>query len=157
MEEHLEKRPPKRVFSTEEITWLRNQAIEKIKSKLLPDNKIIRIILIGGSVKGTFGKYEPPGFRGSLFSDFDFIVFVEDGYKIPTWLKKEPAGKPFSDDKLNLAYRKNKFVESKYDIEVFFIKRKNMTNVKIQELGEKAGIPMTPDSNHKHLVVYSKG
>jgi len=157
MEEHLEKRPPKRTFSAEEINRLRNQAIEKIKSKLLPNDKIIKILLIGGSVKNSFGEYEPPGFRGSLFSDFDFIVFVEDDYEIPQWLDKDPNGKPFPNDKLNLAYRNNKFIEGKYDVEVFFIRKKNMVNAKIQELGEKAGIPMTSDSNHKHLVIYSKG
>lgn len=157
MEEHLEKRPPKEIFSAEEINKLRNQAIEKIKSNLLPNDKIIKILLIGSSVKNSFGKYEPPGFRGSLFSDFDFIVFVEDDYEIPKWLDKDPNGKPFPNDKLNLAYRKNKFIESKYDVEVFFIRRKNMMNAKIQGLGEQAGIPMTSDSNHKHLVVYSKG
>jgi hypothetical protein len=156
MEEHLEKRPPKRVFSAGKIDNLRKQAIEKIKSKLLPNNEIIKILLIGSSVKNSFGEYEPPGFRGSLFSDFDFIVFIEDDYEIPKWLDKDPNGKPFPNDKLNLAYRNNKFVESKYDIEIFFVRRKNMMNVKIQELGERAGIPMTSDSNHKHLVVYSK-
>ena len=76
MEEHLKKRPQKKVFSKEEINSLRNQAIDKIKSKLLPDDKIIKIVLIGSSVKNTFGEYNPPGFRGSLFSDFDFIVFI---------------------------------------------------------------------------------
>ena len=156
MEEHLEKRPPKRTFSAEEIDRLRSQATGKIKSKLLPNDKIIKILLIGSSVKNSFGKYAPPGFRGSLFSDFDFIVFVEDDYEIPQWLDKDPNGKPFPNGKLNLAYRKNKFVENKYDIEVFFIRRKNMANVKIQELGEKAGIPMTSNSNHKYLVAYSK-
>ena len=50
MEEHLKKRPQKKVFQKEEIDSLRNQAIEKVKSKLLPDEKIIKIILIGSSV-----------------------------------------------------------------------------------------------------------
>ena len=31
-----------------------------------------------------------------------------------------------------------------------------MHDPKIKELGELAGIPMTQDSKHKHLVVYSK-
>ncbi len=31
-----------------------------------------------------------------------------------------------------------------------------MNNKKIQKLGEKAGIPMTKKSKHKHLVVYEK-
>ncbi|MEK6969043.1 MAG: hypothetical protein AABW48_01305 [Nanoarchaeota archaeon] len=156
MEKHLKKRPQKKVFPKEEIDSLRNQAIEKIKSKLLPDKKIIKIILIGSSVKNSFGEYEPPGFRNSLFSDFDFIIFVENDFEIPKWLNREPDGKPFPDDSMNLAYRNNKFINKKYDVEVFFIKKSNMQDSKIQELGELAGIPMTSDSKHKHLVVYSK-
>jgi hypothetical protein len=156
MEEHLKKRPQKMVFPKLKIDFLRNQAIEKIKSKLLPDEKIIKIILIGSSLKNSFGEYVPPGFRGSLFSDFDFIIFVEDDYQIPQWLDREHDGKPFSDDSLNLAYRNKKFIDDKYDVEVFFIKESNAQNPEIQKLGEEAGIPMTRDSKHKHLVVYSK-
>ena len=156
MEEHLKKRPQKKVFPKVKIDSLRNQAIEKIKSKLLPDEKIIKIILIGSSLKNSFGEYEPPGFRGSLFSDFDFIVFIEDDFKIPKWLDKEPDGKPFPNNAMNLAYRNKKFIDNKYDIEVFFIRKSNMHDPKIQELGELTGIPMTQDSKHKHLVVYSK-
>ena len=156
MEEHLKKRPQKKVFPKVKIDSLRNQAIEKIKSKLLPDEKIIKIILIGSSLKNSFGEYEPPGFRGSLFSDFDFIVFIEDDFKIPKWLDKEPEGKPFPNSAMNLAYRNKNFIDDKYDVEVFFIRKSNMHDPKIQELGELAGIPMTQDSKHKHLVVYSK-
>jgi predicted nucleotidyltransferase len=155
MEEYFKKRPQKKVFKKEDIDFLRNQAIEKIKLKLLPDENIIKIILIGSSVKNSFGEYESPGFRGSLFSDFDFIVFVEDNFKIPKWLNREPDGKPFLDDNINLAYRNKKFIEDKYDVEVFFIKKTIFQNPKIQKLGEKAGIPMTLDSKNKYLVVYS--
>jgi len=83
MEEHLKTRSSKHPFSLEVQNQLRDQAIEKIKSLLLPDDKIIKIILMGSSVKGAFGKYDSPGFRGSLYSDFDFIIFVEDDYVIP--------------------------------------------------------------------------
>ena len=154
MEEHLKKRPQKKVFQKEEIDSLRNEAIKKIKSKILPDEKIIKIILIGSSVKNSFGEYEPLGFRGSLFSDFDFIVFVEDNFEIPEWLDREPDGKPFPDDSMNLAYRNKKFIDDKYDVEVFFIRKSNMQDSKIQELGELAGIPMTSNSKHKHLIIY---
>ncbi|MFQ5540743.1 MAG: hypothetical protein ACE5F4_00645 [Candidatus Paceibacteria bacterium] len=157
MEEHLKKRPQKKVFQKEKIDSLRNQAIEKIKSKLLPDEKIIKIILIGSSVKYSFGEYEPPGFRGSLFSDFDFIVFVKDDFEILEWLDREPDGKPFPDENMNLAYRNKRFVEDKYDVEVFFIRKSNAQDPEIQELGELAGIPMTSDSKHKHIIVYSMG
>lgn len=156
MEEHLKKRPQKRVFQKEVIDFLRNQAIKKIKSKLLPDEKIIKIILIGSSIKTDFGKYRSPGFRGSLFSDFDFIVFIEDDYEIPQWLDREPNAKSFPDDSMNLAYRNKKFVEDKYDVEVFFIRKSNMQDSKIQELSELAGIPMISDSKLKQLVIYSK-
>ena len=156
MEEHLKERPPKKVFSKEKIDSLREKSIEKIKAKLLLDENVIKIVLIGSSVKNSFGEYEPPGFRGSLFSDFDFIIFVEDDYKIPKWLNKEPDGKPFPDDNMNLAYRNKNFVENKYDVEVFFIRRSNMQNSKIQELGELAGIPMISNTKHKYLVVYAK-
>lgn len=153
MEEHLEKRPQKRVFAKEEIDSLIDKAIQKIKEKFLPDEKIIKIVLIGSSVKNSFGEYVPPGFRGSLFSDFDFVVFVEDDFEIPEWLEKEERGKPFPDDEMNLAYRNKKFINDKYDVEVFFIRKSNMENPKIQELGELAGIPMTSKSKHKHIIV----
>ena len=152
----MEKRPPKTIFPTEKIDNLRIKAIEKVKSKLLPDEKIIKIVLIGSSVKNSFGKYEPPGFRGSLFSDFDFIVFVEDDYMIPQWLDREPNGKPFPNDELNLAYRNKKFVEDKYDVEIFFIKESNMNNTEIQVLAEQAGIAMSDASKNKHIIIYSK-
>jgi len=156
MEEHLKTRPHKQIFSKNIIDDLKDEAIEKIKSKLLPDKKILKIILIGSSVKYSFGKYEPPGFRGSLYSDFDFIIFVEDDYKIPKWLQKEPDGKPFPEDKMNLAYRKKKFIEKKYDAEVFFIRKVNLLNKKIQKLGEEAGIPMTLKTKHKHIIVFNR-
>jgi len=155
MEEYLKKRPKKKIFQKEKIDSLRNQAIEKIKLKLLPNKKIIKIILIGSSVKYSFGEYESPGFRGSLFSDFDFIVLVEDDFNIPRWLDREPNGKPFPDDCMNLAYRNKKFIENKYDVEIFFIKKSNIQDSRIQELGELAGIPMTSDSENKYLVIYS--
>lgn len=156
MEDYFKKRPPKKVFQVKVIERFRNKAVEEIKSKFLSDDKIIKIMLIGSSVKKTFGQYAPPGFRGSLYSDFDFIIFVEDNYKIPNWLNKEPTSKPFPEDKLNLAYRNKDFIENKYDLEVFFIRRKNMNDPKIQKLGEQAGIPMTKNSKHKHLLIYSK-
>lgn len=156
MEEHLRTRPPKKVFKKEVIDSLRNQAIEKIKSKLLPDSNIIKIIMIGSSVKYSFGEYEPPGFRGSLYSDFDFIIFVENNFEIPKWLEREPDGKPFPNRDLNLAYKYRKSIENKYDMEVFFIKKTNAQNSEIQRLGELAGIPMTSNSKHKHIIVYSK-
>lgn len=154
MEEYLKKRPLKKVFSKKEIDSLRNKAIDQIRLKLLPNKKIIKIILIGSSINNTFGKYKSPGFRGSLFSDFDFIIFIKDDYKIPQWLTKNPDGKPFPDNSMNLAYRNKKLIEDKYDIEVFFIRKSNMQDFKIQELGELAGIPMAPDSKHKHLIIY---
>lgn len=157
MEEHLKNRPDKKVFQKKKINFLRNLAIDKIKSKLLPDEKVIKIILTGSSVKNYFGEYSSPGFRGSLFSNFDFIVFVEDDYKIPGWLDRELDGKPFPDDSMNLSYRNAKLIEDKYDAEVFFIRRENMENEKVQELGEAVGIPMTDDTRHKHLIIYSKG
>jgi len=154
MEEHLKSRPKKTVFSKDIQNELREKAIKKIKEKLLPDEKIIKIILIGSSVKNTFGEYEPPGFRGSLFSDFDFIIFVEDEYKIPAWLEREPDGKPFPKEELNLAYRKRKFLDNKFDAEVFFIRKKNKEDKKFQNQGELAGIPMTTSSKHPLVEIY---
>ena len=153
-EKHLEFRPKKTIYPKAVQLKLRKKAIEKVKSKFLPNNRVIKIVLIGSVVKGGFGEYEPPGFRGSLYSDFDFIVFVEDSYKIPKWLKREPSGKPFSERKLNLAYRNRKFVDRKYDVEMFFIREKDMNNKRVQKLGERAGIPMTKNSRHKYLAVY---
>ncbi len=156
MNEHLKKRPQKKVFQKEKIDAIRDQAIDEIKSKLLPNDKIIKIILIGSSVTNSFGEYEPPGFRGSLFSDFDFIIFVEDDYEIPEWLDRELDGKPFSDDSINLAYRNKKFIDEKYDVEVFFLRRSSFTNSDIQKQAELAGLPMTSETKHKHMIIYEK-
>ena len=157
MEEHLKKRPPKKVFKdTKIIDSLREKAIKKVKLKLLPDEKIIKIIMIGSSVKYTFGEYDPPGFRGSLFSDFDFIIFVEDDYEISEWLNREPDGKPFPEDSMNLAYRNKKFIDNKYDIEVFFLRRSSLNKSDIREQGELAGIPMSSKTEHRHIVVYDR-
>ena len=112
--------------------------------------------MIGSSVKNSFGQYEPPGFRDSLFSDFDFIIFVEDDYQIPDWLDREPDGKPFPDDKMNLAYRNKNFIQNKYDAEIFFIKRETSENPENQKLGEQAGIPMTTTSKNKYIIIYRK-
>jgi len=154
-EKHLKFRPKKTLYPKAIQSNLKKKAIKKIKSKFLPNNKIIKIILIGSIIKNTFGRYELPGFRGSLYSDFDFIIFVKDNYKIPKWLRKEPTGKPFPDNKLNLAYRNKRFIDKKYDVEIFFIREKEMNNKRIQKLGEKAGIPMTKKSKHKHLFIYN--
>lgn len=91
-----------------------------------------------------------------MFSDFDFIAFVEDDYKIPNWLEKEPSAKPFPDDNLNLAYRNKKFIDGKYDVEIFFVRRKTMNNSKTEKLAEECGIPFSEDSKLKHIVVYSE-
>ena len=121
--EYLKARPNKTPFSIQEQERLRNAAIHKIQQLLLPNEHIQKIVLIGSSLKGTFGQYAQPGFRGSFYSDFDFIVFVEQPYKIPAWLEREPDGKPFAQDHLNLAYRSRNFLEDRYDAEVFFICR----------------------------------
>jgi hypothetical protein len=150
------KKPLKKVYSKENVDAIRNLAIKKIKKLFLPDEKIIKIILIGSSVKNNFGEYEPPGFRGSLYSDLDFIIFVEDDYEIPGWLCREPTGKPFADDALNLAYRNKNFIGGKYDVEVFFVRRSSMRIKDIQMEGERAGIPMTSTSEHEHILVFAK-
>jgi len=152
----MHDRPKKECYASEKVALLRKKAIETVMSKFLPDGKIMSMYLIGSSVKNDFGKYEPPGFRNSLYSDFDFIIFVYDDYKIPDWLSREPSGKPFSCDEMNLAYRNKNFIDDRYDVEIFFIRRKNMYDEKIQVEGELAGIPMTPESKNKHMLIYSK-
>lgn len=154
MESHLATRPPKTAFSNDEQLRLRGEALERIKEILLPNDGVKKILLIGSSVKGTFGKYASPGFRGSMYSDFDFIVFVQDDYQIPGTLQQEPDGKPFADDSLNLAYRLPKFLHHKYDAEIFFLRSHVSKRPDIQVLGEAAGIPMNVQSKHPHLQVY---
>jgi predicted nucleotidyltransferase len=157
MEEHLKSRPKKSIYSLKIQSELRDKAIQRIKKSLLPDGMIDKIVMIGSCVKGSFGKYEAPGFRGSLYSDFDFIVFVSDDYKIPNWLDREISAKPFDDEKLDLAYRNKKFIDEKYDVEVFFIRRKSLGNKDYVKFGEMAGIPMSKKSKHPHIVVYEEG
>lgn len=154
MESHLVARPKKTVFPNDEQLRLRSEAIDRMKEVLLPNDGIEKILLIGSSVKGTFGEYDVPGFRGSLYSDFDFIVFVQDDYQIPETLQREPDGKPFPDDNLNLAYRLPRFLHDKYDAEIFFIRKNASEKPDIQALGEAAGIPMNDRSKHSHLRVY---
>jgi len=77
---HLKNRPKKIAYSKALQKKLKKKAINKIKSKFLPNKKIIKIIIIGSIVKNNFGEYALPGFRGSLYSDFDFIIFVQDNY-----------------------------------------------------------------------------
>jgi hypothetical protein len=156
METYITKRPQKHIYPVEKIIDLRNTAIQYIKSIFLPDEGILKMILIGSSVKLTFGTYEPPGFRGSLYSDFDVIVFVSDNYIIPNWLQREPDGKPFSIDSLNLAYRQVACIEETYDIEVFFLRVSSLRDTNIQCMGEAAGIPMTSDSVNPYIVVYEQ-
>ncbi len=156
MEKHLKTRPKKKAFPLKKQTEIRKKAIKEIEKRLLPDSKIIKIVLMGSSVKGTFGEYEPPGFRNSLFSDFDFIIFVKDDYTIPNWLRREPSGKPFSKDELNLAYRNPKIIDEKYDFEMFFIRESSLRDPKIVKEAEEAGIPISNKSSNKHLVIYPK-
>lgn len=153
----MNNRPYKKIYREERVILLRNKAIEKIKKEFLPNEKIIKIYLIGSSLKHDFGQYDPPGFRGSLFSDFDFIFFVDDDYNIPE-LEREPDGRPFPDDSLNLAYRIKKFIKGIYDIEVFFIRKSTMNNKQIQKLAEAPGceIPFNEKSQWQHIVVYQR-
>jgi hypothetical protein len=148
-------RPVKTPFDLPKQERLRDLAVCEIKKLLLPNAGIFKIILIGSSVKGTFGKYEPPGFRGSLFSDFDFIVFVRDEYRIPAELKRELNGRPFQDERVDLAYRKERLVEGTYDGEIFFIRESTTRNPDIVEKGEAAGIPLRESSTtNKFIAVY---
>ncbi len=153
----MNRRPQKKIFPVEMVNDLRIKAIEKIKAEFLPDEKIIKIYLIGSSVKGDFGEYDPPGFRGSLYSDFDFIIFVEDGYGIPD-LEKEPNARPFPDDSINLAFRIRKYIEDKYDAEVFFVKRSTMEDKEIRALAEAKGceIPFGENSSWPYIIVYQR-
>ena len=131
--------------------------LRKLRRSFCRIKKIIKIYLIGSSLKHDFGQYDPPGFRGSLFSDFDFIIFVEDDYTIPE-LEKEPDGRPFRDDSINLAYRIKNFIEDKYDAEVFFVRRKAMENKQIRALAEAPGceIPFNEKSKWPLVVVYQQ-
>ena len=147
-------RPNKVIFPLEIQKQLREKAIVEIKKRSLPDKGVIKIIMIGSSVKGQFGQYDPPGFRNSLFSDFDFIFIVRDDYEIPEWLRREISAKPFSDDSLNLAYRNFKLVDNKYDVEMFFMREKNFNNSEIVAEAERAGIPLGNNNDIEHLVVF---
>lgn len=154
MEAHLQTRPQKTPLAQAEQERLRALAIDKIRTSFLPDKKMIKIVLIGSSVKGSFGTYASPGFRGSLFSDFDFIVFVKDDYTIPDWLEREPNGKPFGKEELDLAYRQKKFIENKYDAEIFFIRESSLTDQNIRSSAEDAGIPLDTQSVNPFLIIW---
>ena len=148
MEPHLQKRPKKTPYAVSEQHRLRDIAIQKIKAFFSPYDGILKMILMGSSVKGTFGSYAEPGFRGSLFSDFDFILFVKETYVIPPQLEREPNGKPFEDARLNLAYRKKNFVEGMYDAEIFFIREQSLQEPHVRSFAESAGIPLDEKSKN---------
>ncbi len=156
MENHLKNRPHKTIFPLQLQNELRTKAIQKIENVFLPAPEIEKILLIGSSVKGSFGQYQAPGFRGSLFSDFDFIFIVTDKYSIPDWLTPEPDGKPFADTQLNLAYRNRKFIDDTYDCEFFFVRSAHAADPAIQNLAEQAGIPLTTRSFHPSRQIYPK-
>jgi hypothetical protein len=154
MENHLKSRPKKTIYDPQIINDLRDIAIQTILTTLLPNSAIQKIILIGSSVKDSFGEYEAPGFRGSRYSDFDFIVFTTNNFTPPLWLNREPDGKPFSQDEWNLAYRQKDFILDKFDAEIFFINTQNLTNPDFVEQAENAGIPLSESSSHQFLTVY---
>ncbi len=141
-------------YALEEQLRLRALAIEKIKQVMLPDVGITKILLIGSSVKGNFGEYSPPGFRGSLYSDFDFIVYVTDDYIIPSTVTREPRARPFEKHELNEAYRIEIFIEDKYGAEVFFVRAATLADAIVCAEGEMAGIPMTEETNNPFITVY---
>jgi predicted nucleotidyltransferase len=150
-------RPEKKSFSLPEQERLRTLAVQEIYRLLLPDEDIIKIILIGSSVKGTFGEYAPPGFLGHLFSDFDFIVFVKDNYDVPAGLEREPDGRPFENEALDHAYRVSKIVEGRYDVEVFFVYESSLLDGATLEKGEEAGLPMgVATTKNPFLQVYPR-
>ncbi|GEM_PF-416194 len=154
MEPHLRARPQKTPFDSAEQKRLRALAVQKMKDLFLPNEAILKIVLIGSSIKGTFGSYAEPGFRGSLFSDFDFIVFVKDEYEIPASLEREIRGKPFKDEDMNLAYRARNFIEEKYDAEIFFIRESSMKNRHMRYQAESAGIPFGEGSRNPFVVIH---
>ena len=156
MEAYLKIRPLKSSFPLNVQLELREKAIKEVERVFLPSREIEKVILIGSSVKGTFGQYEAPGFRGSLFSDFDFIFIVTDNYRIPEWLNREPDGKPFPIESLNLAYRNKKLIDDKYDCEFFFVRKSSLKIKDFQDLAERAGIPMREGSSINHLVIYQE-
>jgi hypothetical protein len=154
MEPHLLSRPKKALFKQSKVNQLIVKAVQGMQNLLLPNEGISKILLIGSSVKKTFGKYEEPGFRGSLYSDFDFIAFVKDAYEIPESLSKQPDAKPFLKNEWNLAYRIKNFVEDKYDAEIFFIRESSLNEQGFMVQAELAGIPLSEISAHKFKIVY---
>lgn len=88
MKNPLKNRPKKKKYSLGLQKKLREKAIKKVKSLFLPNKQIIKIILIGSSVKGTFGKYEPPGFRGSLYSVLILFLLLKTIIKFQNGLIK---------------------------------------------------------------------
>ena len=79
---------------------------------------------------------------------------MKDTYTIPDRLEREPDGKPFADDALNLAYRQKNFVEEKYDAELFFIRESSLQQETFCTAAESAGIPSSEESQYPHLVIY---
>ena len=155
MEDYKKARPKKAIFSLTEQARLRSLAVQRLKDLLLPDDSILGIVLIGSSVKGEFGKYDPPGFRGSMYSDFDFIIFVKDDYEVPSDLIPEPDGKPFKESELNLAYRIRNFVENKYDAEIFFVRESTVGDPLLCAEGERAGIPVSKANSTMKIIFYT--
>jgi predicted nucleotidyltransferase len=107
MKVYMEERPRKNFFSKSEKRKIFKKAKKFVLKDLLPNSKINRIIIFGSLVRGTFGKYEKP-FKHRLYSDVDFLILVENDFKIPKkW-------KPYFSCKLYDVFNRKK-LDKKYE------------------------------------------
>ena len=108
------------IYPKDKQDQLRDLAIEKLKLRLLPDSNIIKFLLIGSATDNTFGEYSVPNGQGRLYSDFTFIVFIEDSYSFPDWLEKDALEGVYQ------FYNKKNFLFNKYELKIGFVYKEDM-------------------------------
>ncbi|MDP3918528.1 MAG: hypothetical protein Q8Q35_01305 [Nanoarchaeota archaeon] len=108
------------IYPKDKQDQLRDLVIEKLKLRLLPDSNIIKFLLIGSATDNTFGEYSVPNGQGRLYSDFTFIVFIEDSYSFPDWLEKDALEGVYQ------FYNKKNFLFNKYELKIGFVYKEDM-------------------------------
>lgn len=147
MEEYMKERPPKTILPKLEQKKISKRVKRFVLNDLLPNPKINKIIMLGSLVKGTFGRYDKP-FKNRIYSDVDFLLLVENNFKIPKLWKKHYMGKMYQ------VYNRTK-LGGKILIQYAVCRKNSYQNKKHQTEAEEWGIPLLlGKSKHKFKVIY---
>ncbi len=156
----MDQKPTKKIYSRKEHSRILRESTDYIKRNLLPDSRVVRIMITGSLVKDDFGEYDKPldeekyGYR--QVSDIDCVAFVDDDYS-PKLEWKLVARRPVGIDPPFWEVYRIGLLEEKYPVECLFIKGSILGIPEAIEIGENKGIPMKPDSSkNKHIIIYQR-